>query len=384
MAKYSVFVPGRKGSEMPDLTIKVEASNWLVALKASLKQIGDQGDSLSNIVCETAADGSLRVADPGSKRVFIIKQVAAEEDDKMAKEAEARAESSRKEAEAAAKAKAEAEARLKAVEDEITGTFPRAPEELPKEEAIKAAKQAEAMRKMEEQRQRLEVELQTARINLEKAAEKAASEATGVLGKVEVKKTSAKARKEVRYDDLDDWYSDASQAAEQTVDQVISDIFLETDNIHEKNENEAATLVLKLASKHVNAEAASVFYSDMNSALKDLVIVAATGPVAKKITGARVPLGRGIVGFSALNAVRLTVNNTDKNPNFYGKLDQEFGFTTKNILCVPILFEDRSFGAIELINKKGGEWTGNDSNILESLARILGRTLDTALSQRKD
>ncbi len=95
MANYRIFVPARKGSEMPDITINVEASNWLVALKEGLKKIGEQGDSLSNILCETGEDGSMRVADPATKRVFVIKEVEvtgeASAEDLLMKEAEERA-----------------------------------------------------------------------------------------------------------------------------------------------------------------------------------------------------------------------------------------------------------------------------------------------------
>ncbi len=99
---------------MPDLSIKVEASNWLVALKESLRQIGEQGDALANIVCETGPDGSLRIADPGSKRVFIIRQAAdTADDDALVQEAERRAAESRAEAEAAAAVTQEAASRYR-------------------------------------------------------------------------------------------------------------------------------------------------------------------------------------------------------------------------------------------------------------------------------
>jgi hypothetical protein len=118
MANYRIFVPARKGSEMPDITINVEASNWLVALKEGLKKIGEQGDSLSNILCETGEDGSMRVADPATKRVFVIKEVEvtgeASAEDLLMKEAEERAKRSREEAEKAEAARLEA---LKRVEE---------------------------------------------------------------------------------------------------------------------------------------------------------------------------------------------------------------------------------------------------------------------------
>lgn len=375
MATYDVFVPAKKGSDMPDLSIKVEASNWLVALKESLKQIGDQGDSLANIVCETAEDGSLRVADPGNKRVFVIKQVESAGDEAMSREADERAAASRRVAEMADLAKKETESRLKEVETQMTS----APQAQQAEAALEAERAAAAEAKMaalEAEQKRLQSELAAAKATAEDAAKKAADEATGVLGSVKVEQRAKSTAAVDEWDDLDDWY-DGDEQEESELDSAVADLFLATDNLHEKEEKEAAKIVLALANKYVNAEAASVFYSDMNSALKDLEIVAASGPVGDKILGVRVPLGKGIVGFSVVNGVNLTVSNVDKNPNFYGALDKEFGFKTRSILCVPVQHEERTYGAIELVNKEDWEgWTTYDTNVLESLGRILGGALD--------
>ncbi len=403
MATYNVFVPARKGSDMPDLSIKVEASNWLVALKEGLRQIGEQGDALANIVCETAPDGSLRIADPGSKRVFVIRQAAeTADDDAMAQEAERRAAESRAEAEAAAAVTEATESRLQDVEEKISGP---ATTEVPLAEAAPVDTEepaaapepgpdpaiAEMQQQLEEQKAKLEVELQEARQKLEAAANKAAEEATGVLGKVEVKervKDSPAAEKDEwggdQWDDLDDWY-DGDEPEEETIDGMVADVFLATDNLHEEEEAVAAKHVLDLANQHVEAEASSIFFSDMNSALKDLIIVEASGPVANKIKGIHVPVGKGIVGFCVQNGVKLTVNSVQQNPNFYGKLDQEFGFRTSSILCVPIQHGSRTYGAIELINKKGDDkWSTNDANVLESLGMILGRAIETRLEAKSD
>ncbi len=245
-------------------------------------------------------------------------------------------------------------------------------------------------RQLEEQKAKLEAELQEARDKLEAAANKAADEATGVLGKVEVKErekdTPVAAKDEWGGDewgDLDDWY-DGDEPEEQTIDEIVADVFLATDNLHEEEEAVAAKHVLDLANRHVEAEASSIFFSDMNSALKDLVIVEASGPVANKIKGIHVPVGKGLVGFCVQNGVKLTVNSVQQNPNFYGKLDQEFGFRTHSILCVPIQHGSRTYGAIELINKKGdGKWTTNDANVLESLGMILGRAIQTRFESKE-
>lgn len=426
MPKFSVFVPARKGTDMPDLTLRVDATNWLVALRASLAQIGEQGDTLSNIVCETAQDGAIRVADPTSKRVFVIKKLlegdlAAD----AAKQAAERAAQDKLEAERLEKALRESElakleaeklslersrrelelreaarlARELAAKEEIR----RREEEqarLMREEAIRRAEveaqakakqlasEAEAkaaaerarlaaarqeLDRLETEKKRLEAELQQATTNWDKATNKVAYQALGTVHNLEVVKAQRKDDSRV-YDDLDDWY-DSVEQQESGADDVLSDMFMETQGLHEKPPAAAAGVVLGLLSKQIQCEASSVFLTDNESALKDLTIVQATGPVSSKILGVRVPLGQGIVGFSVANLVTMTVNDVHKTPNFYGKVDQEHGFQTRSILCIPVQFEGRAFGAIEALNKKGGNWTTQDLGIVESAAGILARAI---------
>lgn len=431
MAKFSVYVPARKGSDMPDLTLRVDASNWLVALRASLTQIGEQGDNLSNIVCETAQDGAIRVADPVSRRVFVIKKVT---DEAVAAATEPSGEKARQEAEAAAREKAAREAELAAAERRAR-EHAAAEERRLQEEAIaraqreaavreaermaqvqaeQAAKEAQAraqeqariaqmqaqaeaerlsreaqakaqaererlesarkeLERLEAEKQRIQAELARATQDWDKAANKAAQETVGTAKYVEVVK-GVKPDSDRLYDDLDDWY-DQAEVHESTAEDVLADVFMSSYGLHEKNPVDAAGIVLDLLTKQLPCEASSIFLTDNNSALKDLVLVQARGPVSDKVVGVRLPLGRGIVGFSVLNLISMTVNDVHTNQNFYGAVDQEVGFRTRSILCVPVAHEGRAFGAIEAINKPQGKWTTQDLGLLESLAGILARAI---------
>ncbi len=376
MANYRIFVPARKGSEMPDITINVEASNWLVALKEGLKKIGEQGDSLSNILCETGEDGSMRVADPTTKRVFIIKEIEAAEDstaDLLMQEAEEKAQKSREEAERADAVRAEAAKRV---------------EELKvQEEAAKAAAKAEASLTTQ-QREQAEADLISAKEEATALANQAAEDATGTIGNIQIEevprtvrekdKKAEAAPKDEWDDDLDDWYDDdEGEGLENTLDGVLSEVFMATEDLYNLEPDDASGTVLDQAMKHVSAEAGSVFLIELNTALQDLSIAAARGPIGKDIQGMKLPRGKGIVGFSALKGIKLTVNNVQRNPNFYGKLDQQFGFKTQSLLCIPVAHEERLFGVIEMVNKTGEEeWTGNDRKVVESLANLLAKVLN--------
>ena len=76
MAKFEVFIPAT-GPDTPDMTLKVEAENWLAALNAGLKKIGEKGGAGSNVLVDIQDDESIHVTEPKSGRVFRIKEVAA-------------------------------------------------------------------------------------------------------------------------------------------------------------------------------------------------------------------------------------------------------------------------------------------------------------------
>ncbi len=378
MANYRIFVPARKGSEMPDITINVEASNWLVALKESLKKIGSQGDNLSNILCETTEDGTMRVADPTTKRVFIIKELeaTAEEsaDDRLMREAEDRAKKSREEAERADAAQAEARNRLEEMKQQ--------------EQASKAAEEAEASMRTR-QRQAAEEAFNAAQQEATTLAQQAAEDATGTIGNIRIEEVQRAVREQKKekkdadkdeWDDLDDWYEGDEEidSRENTLDEALSDVFMATEDLYAQEPSEASGMVLDQAMKHLKAEAGSVFLIELNTALQDLVIASARGPIGQDIQGMKLARGKGIVGFSALKAIKLTVNNVQRNPNFYGKLDKQFGFQTRSLLCIPVVHEERLFGVIEMVNKTSeeGEWSNYDRSVVESLANLLGKVLN--------
>ena len=61
-------------------------------------------------------------------------------------------------------------------------------------------------------------------------------------------------------------------------------------------------------------------------------------------------------------------------------------YNTLIVCCVPVQHNDRTFGAIELINSQGegGQWSSNDTNIAMSLGTILGRAVETRIETSKE
>ena len=109
--------------------------------------------------------------------------------------------------------------------------------------------------------------------------------------------------------------------------------------------------VLVLAAQLVDAESASLTIHD--HARDTLVIVMPTGPGAEAVRDREVPKNRGIVGWVFGKGLPVICNNTAVDARFYAAIDAASGYTSRQILCVPLTVRDKRLGAIEAINKVG-------------------------------
>ncbi len=119
----------------------------------------------------------------------------------------------------------------------------------------------------------------------------------------------------------------------------------------------------------LDAEASSLFMLEENAdGGEEVVCTVCIGPV--DITGLRLPIDQGIVGRSIRNNSCEMVRDVRLDPEFGAQVDEKTGFTTKSILCAPLAIKDRCIGAIELINKIGGEglFDSHDQGVLRVLA----------------
>jgi hypothetical protein len=74
----------------------------------------------------------------------------------------------------------------------------------------------------------------------------------------------------------------------------------------------------------------------------------------------------------------LVSNDVSNDPRFYSDIDESLGFTTRSILCVPLVAQGTPIGAIEVINKRNGDFTQKDLELLTSMASFLSVALQNA------
>ena len=112
----------------------------------------------------------------------------------------------------------------------------------------------------------------------------------------------------------------------------------------------------------------------------------------ESLKGSRFKLGKGIAGYSAARGEPIIVRNTTESKHFNPDFDRMTGFETRSVLCVPLISQGKVRGVIEVLNKRQGEFTQNDLQLLQSIAttvsiamenaRLYGETLTMAEKER--
>jgi len=81
------------------------------------------------------------------------------------------------------------------------------------------------------------------------------------------------------------------------------------------------------------------------------------------------PMGKGIAGYVAATGDTLNITNAYLDPRFNPDVDKKTGYHTGTILCMPMKNKDgKIIGVFQLLNKRGGVFTGEDESIIAALS----------------
>ncbi len=125
----------------------------------------------------------------------------------------------------------------------------------------------------------------------------------------------------------------------------------------------------------LDAEAASVAL--LENETQELVLYAA-GPVATKIDGLRLPANQGIVGWVVRNGQTALVNDAPDDSRFSPQVDGESGFSTRSVICAPLIVGGKIIGAVEVLNKRAGSFEQEDLHFLEVFSGVAASTIENA------
>jgi len=106
------------------------------------------------------------------------------------------------------------------------------------------------------------------------------------------------------------------------------------------------TVILESAIRLFAVECCSIGLIDEGG--QQLTFVLAIG--GAQVEEFRVALGQGIAGWVARTGEGAISNDVVQDPRFFSGIDQQTGFHTRSILCVPLKQRDRIIGVMEALN----------------------------------
>ncbi|MDX1671120.1 MAG: histidine kinase dimerization/phosphoacceptor domain -containing protein [Balneolaceae bacterium] len=136
------------------------------------------------------------------------------------------------------------------------------------------------------------------------------------------------------------------------------------------NESMEATRIV------MDSEASSLMLLDEDT--EELYVSLPTGPVKEEIKGLSIPRHEGIGGWVVENKSPFISNDVENTEFFWGDLAEDF--TTRNIICVPLINRDNEvFGVLQAVNRrKGEEYTAHDIPVFQALAAHVSLAIERA------
>lgn len=133
--------------------------------------------------------------------------------------------------------------------------------------------------------------------------------------------------------------------------------------------NQVLDKVLTESQKALVADAATLWL--VNEETQSIEPRAVRGPKAKEFDGVVLKKGEGIAGKVIEQKEAALVTDVMRDPNWAFRIDSLTGYTTRSILTVPIIWNEKSIGCFQLVNKKDGNlFTNEDLRFAVSVANL--------------
>lgn len=97
------------------------------------------------------------------------------------------------------------------------------------------------------------------------------------------------------------------------------------------------------------------------------------------LTKMEVPVAKGFVGHVVRTGKWIYTNEVKNHPLHFKEVDNETGFTTDKLLCIPLIYRDQVMGALQLVNKKDGPFDERDVERARSIGSAVAIALGNAL-----
>ncbi|MEJ2747036.1 MAG: PAS domain S-box protein [Anaerolineae bacterium] len=126
----------------------------------------------------------------------------------------------------------------------------------------------------------------------------------------------------------------------------------------------------------LDAVAGSIWLLD--STKGELVCRAVTKSQRAIIQGWRLPIELGIAGWVATNKRSLNLPDAQLDKRHYKEIDRRTDMTTRALLCVPMLVQQRAIGVIQITDSKSDRFNAADLSLVETLADTAAAAVENA------
>lgn len=131
--------------------------------------------------------------------------------------------------------------------------------------------------------------------------------------------------------------------------------------------------------RHLQSEGAVLILKDED--VGDLFAVSAAYDATDtqtRVTKSRFAMDQLVAGRVIQTGESMIINDTSDEPELHRKRDQKLGYTTRNLLLVPLKSFDRIIGVLCAINKKEGLFDEEDKNLLNMIAGTVALSIENA------
>ena len=107
-------------------------------------------------------------------------------------------------------------------------------------------------------------------------------------------------------------------------------------------------------------------------------VLLAFGQAGESVSGLTIEKTRGVMGQVVRTGKPLVLNTASEMAGYEDAIDRAFGFKKTSSLAVPLMRGGEIIGAVEAVNKRNGNFSGRDVDMLTALAEQIATALDNA------
>ena len=100
----------------------------------------------------------------------------------------------------------------------------------------------------------------------------------------------------------------------------------------------------------------------------EIVFLSAVGSQKDEVKRLRIPLGAGVAGWAAAHGQPAIVNDPQNDERHLKEIERRLDYPVRNLLAIPMMLGGRAIGALELLNKRRGQFNSKDEKLATVVA----------------